>query len=264
MLEVLKEELIGLGVKRGDALLIHSQSDLLAKKFGSVGNVLDLLVDLVGPSGTVVIPSFTIKPWEGPHHGPTFDPKTTVEWTGALSFFARRRKDFVRSIHPTHSVVAYGELGEHMVREHELSITPFDAFSPFAYLAKHPGAKSLTLGCDPWLWVMYHYCEEQVGTPTTYHNVVNCGLKVNGEEKRRHYMLHHCAFTGRPAIKWIYDFLLTERGLVETREVDAMTVSALKIEPTVRLVVQMLRMDPQILFKARSPIGAEEHRGEPS
>lgn len=68
------------------------------------------LIKLLGPQGTLVMPSFSWRLLRGP--SPVFDPARTPSETGVLSEYLRVQPGTMRSRHPLASVVATGKLAE--------------------------------------------------------------------------------------------------------------------------------------------------------
>src|SRR5215472_13751734 len=70
--ETLVEQLRALGVVPGDVLLVHSSFRALRPVKGGPQGVIDALVETIGPSGTLVMPS-----WTG-RDDLAFDPSATA------------------------------------------------------------------------------------------------------------------------------------------------------------------------------------------
>jgi aminoglycoside 3-N-acetyltransferase len=70
------------------------------------------MLQVLGTDGLLVVPSFT-------YTIPLFDPQRTPAATGAISEAARAWPGAVRSLHPTHSVVAIGGRAAQLCEGHE-------------------------------------------------------------------------------------------------------------------------------------------------
>jgi aminoglycoside 3-N-acetyltransferase len=136
-----------LGVRPGGILFVQMSYDQLRRFRVAPVRVIDLLTDVIGPAGTLVMPTF---PFRGSSQAyletsPTFDARRTPSTSGLVSEVFRRMPGTERSLHPTHSVAARGPDARWLTEGHALSSTPFDATSPFArMLERH--AQILTLG----------------------------------------------------------------------------------------------------------------------
>jgi aminoglycoside 3-N-acetyltransferase len=70
----------------------------------------------------------------------------------------------VRSLHPTHSVVAIGKLARWLAQGHELVRTPCGSGSPYGKLADIAGKIAL-VGVSQAANTSFHHSEEVAGTP---------------------------------------------------------------------------------------------------
>jgi aminoglycoside 3-N-acetyltransferase len=129
---VTREDLVSglqsLGVPPGALLQVHSSLSRLGYVEGGAETVVDALLEVVGPSGTVMVPTF--------NHGAAevYDWRTTPSVSGAVTEALRRRPEARRSIHPTHPYAAIGPLAEALMAGH-LEVDTFDRRSPLGKLA---------------------------------------------------------------------------------------------------------------------------------
>jgi aminoglycoside 3-N-acetyltransferase len=165
--ERLVEDLRALGVRDGDALLVHASLSGLGWVEGGAETVVDALMEAVGPSGTVLFPTLTGTADDGPEHPPVIELATTPCWTGAIPETARRRPDAIRSIHPTHSVSAIGARAKAYTAGHEGSRTPCDGHSPYVRLMDDGGKILLLGGVTHESNTSLHALEEMAAVP--YH-----------------------------------------------------------------------------------------------
>ncbi|QWD64363.1 AAC(3) family N-acetyltransferase [Polynucleobacter sp. MWH-UH2A] len=117
---------MALGVKKGDCLFIHSGLKALGK-FNANGDInkldilLNIFLDLVGESGTIVVPTFNFAFCSGG----IFDRgKTPCDGMGAFSEHVRTHAEAHRARHPFHSVAAIGK--------NAVKITNSTSFSEFS------------------------------------------------------------------------------------------------------------------------------------
>lgn len=127
-----------LGIGAGDLLQVHSSLSALGYVEGGAETVVDALLEAVGPTGTVMVPTF--------NHGAVevFDVAATASRSGAVTEALRKRPEARRSVHPTHPYAAIGPLAEWLTREH-LEVLTFDPRSPLGKLAAMDG-RVLLLG----------------------------------------------------------------------------------------------------------------------
>ena len=124
-----------LGVQPGQVLMIHSSLRSLGHVVGGAATVVDALLEALGPSGTLVGPSFNYETAQAP--GFVFDPLNTPSDMGAIADEIRRRAGNLRSRHLTHSVSAIGPQAEAIVTAGGL--TAWDADSPLGTVFKLGG-----------------------------------------------------------------------------------------------------------------------------
>lgn len=130
------------GLRRGDIVLVHSSLSSIGYVLGGAETVIDALLESVGSTGTVMVPTF---PFRGPmadyvDGDPFFDVRATPSLMGEITERFRLRPEAVRSCHPTHPVAAIGPAGERLLADHLNSRYPFDRSSPFYNLIKEDGS----------------------------------------------------------------------------------------------------------------------------
>jgi aminoglycoside 3-N-acetyltransferase len=149
-----------IGLKPGDSLIVHSSLRSLGYVEGGPDAVLDALLDSIGPTGNLMLPTFN---YVLPPSATYFDPATTPCHTGIIPETARKRPEAIRSLHPTHSVVVIGPNAEELTQGH-LLVRTFGIDSPLDRLARR-GGKVLLLGVGHTACSMIHVAEEHAGIP---------------------------------------------------------------------------------------------------
>jgi aminoglycoside N3'-acetyltransferase len=119
-----------LGVERGRTIWVQSSWNEFYNFPEKPSVVIDLLLDMIGPEGTLVMPAIPLK----------IDPdrillidKEPVS-TGLICETFRRYPGVRRSIHLSQSVVALGPQAEFLVKDHHTTESPWDPESPFQRL----------------------------------------------------------------------------------------------------------------------------------
>ena len=150
-----------LGITPGDVMMVHSSFDRFAGFSGKPTDVLRVLQDAVGPTGTLLMPTlpFTGTAVEYVSRGEIFDVRRTPSRVGLLTELFRRSPGVVRSVHPTHPVAARGGRAAEMVANHHLARTPCGEGSPFARFLE-PDCRILFLGADIDSMTLFHCIEE--------------------------------------------------------------------------------------------------------
>jgi len=126
----LRQQLIDLGVTPGRTLWVQSSWNEFFNVPMRPSEVIDLLRDLLGPGGTLVMPAFPID--QDP--AKVFLVDRAAVYTGLLCEVFRRYPDVRRSIHLGSSVCAIGPNAEFLVKDHHLTAMPWGKDSPFCRL----------------------------------------------------------------------------------------------------------------------------------
>jgi aminoglycoside 3-N-acetyltransferase len=148
------------GLGNGDLVLVHSALRALGPVEGGADTVLDALLEILGPDGTLALPTHTFRVVTAAQ--PVFHQLLTPSNVGALSNVFRVRPGVVRGLHPTHSVAAIGPLAEKLLEGHEKALTPCSADSPYWRLREW-GGKILIIGAGLNCCTLFHACEEFAG-----------------------------------------------------------------------------------------------------
>ena len=190
MKDKLIDDLKALGLRRGDVVFTHSSLSALGWVEGGPETVIDAMKKTVSREGILLFPAFTfdvsVKP---PYFFSYVDSHCCV---GAIPEFFRTLPDTVRSVHPSHSVSAWGKEAISLTKDHILDRTPCGAHSPLRLLPQ-AGGKILLLGCGWSPNTSMHGVEELAGAPyclTPYEVEYNIELQ-NGELVTVRHQQHH-------------------------------------------------------------------------
>ena len=129
--EEIKEGLKGLGLKRGDRVMVHSSLSSLGWVEGGAETVIDALIETVGKEGLLMMPSFTQRQYP-------FHRENAPSRSGLITETFRKRKGTFRSGHPTHAIAAFGKGAEEIVKGHR-ETTAFSKDSPVGRLVSQEG-----------------------------------------------------------------------------------------------------------------------------
>lgn len=188
----IKNDLEALGVRAGDDLLIHASYKALGEVEGGIQTLIEAVLDTLGDEGTLLMPALSYDPVHA-MDVPTFDIKATPSCVGAVTEFFRNYPGVKRSMHPTHSVCAYGARQDAYIKNHALDRQPVGPNSPFALLPKF-GGKVLLLGCGTKPNTSMHGIEEFFKTPyilspdTRTYVLIDENGAQSEEEFRYHYI----------------------------------------------------------------------------
>jgi len=198
-LEHFKEACRSIGVKQGDLLYISSDITMLLYRVrkeklitdkGSQEQFMsafaDMLQELVGEQGTLLIPMFS---WTF-CKGVDYDARTTPGEVGALgNWILQNRSDFQRTEHPLYSFMVWGREAQHLCGMHNVSAWGED--SPFAYLHHHHGKNLLLNVSIERSFTFAHYVEECIHVPFRYHKDFRGSYTdADGQRSERTYSMY--------------------------------------------------------------------------
>jgi aminoglycoside N3'-acetyltransferase len=163
----LAQDLARLGIGQGDTVFLHSSLKSLGYVEGGASSVIKALQDAVGPEGTLLVPTYylpagTVKA-TCEMEGYVFDPRSHGTNMGRLpeTFLAEAATH--RSVHPTHSVSAWGRHAAYLTEAHHLAPSIFGEGSPWQRFVGIEGAKVLGLGVSMGPVTFYHVVEDALG-----------------------------------------------------------------------------------------------------
>jgi aminoglycoside 3-N-acetyltransferase len=234
-----------LGVRPGALLLVHSSLSSLGYVPGGPETVIRALIDVVGPTGTLVLPTHS---WEEMEVFAcrTFDVRQTRVCVGAIPEFFRSRPGVVRSLHPTHSVAAIGPLASWLTSDHELSETPCGPGSPYVKILERDG-QILLLGATLNSNTVFHTIEALAGVPYLLYDEPNRFTLIAQDGTSRGLTLYRHRPGIRRRLGELEDWLF-EREIVRTGQVGPAR-SLLLAGPRFRdALIEQLRNDPTFLL----------------
>ncbi len=158
----LVEDFRTIGLETGDNIVVHSSLRKLGPVEGGADTVLDAIISAIGPGGNLVLPTFS---YAQTRYDEYFDPAQTRCKTGMLNEIGRKRREAVRSLHPTHSITVIGPDAGSFTGDH-LKHRTFGVGSPLDRIAA-AGGKVLLLGVPQTASSMIHVAEEHAGIPKT-------------------------------------------------------------------------------------------------
>jgi len=193
--EKIIEDLRKLGIREGNVLFVHSSLKSLGFVEGGADAVIDALIESVGKDGTIAMPSFTLagSMAQTLKRGIVFNPKTSPSTVGAITEAFRKRKRVHRSIHPTHSICAFGANAKWITNGHENASTNFGQGTPLYKIMEADGI-ILGLGVEFGPVTFAHVLEDTI---TDFPIRVYCDkeyvakvIDVNGLEREMRIKAH--------------------------------------------------------------------------
>lgn len=157
----LKECLKNMGLKKNDAVLIHSSMKSIGEVEGGADTVIDAFMEYL-EDGLFMTPVHT---WHimGAEHR-SFDPKTLDGCVGIIPNLFYKRPGVVRSLHPTHSMAVFGKNADSYVKGEENVTTPCAPGGCWDRL-REVHAKILLIGVTHARNTFIHSVEEVLNVP---------------------------------------------------------------------------------------------------
>lgn len=157
----LKKQLQNMGLESTDKVMIHSSMKAIGDVEGGADTVLDAWMDYFA-EGMVMLPTHTWKQMNEQYN--VFDPETEPACVGVLPNLFRKREGVYRSLHPTHSIAAFGKEAKEYVQGEEKLSTPCAPEGCFGRL-KDIGAYILLVGVTHARNTYIHSIEESFEVP---------------------------------------------------------------------------------------------------
>lgn len=247
---VSKEDIVGglrsLGIKKGDTIFVHSSFSSFGFVKRGPQEVIEALLEAVGPRGNVCMPSFGPLP-----DGKTFDARNTPCAMGKIPEIFRRMPGAKRSLSPTHSVACIGRDADCIVRGHLLDETPFGKNSPYRKMMKM-GGKAIALGSPFTHSLTCNYLIEDEAGGKFPVKVYEDGLRefvVIDEKGKKHAVrkkyhnksIDHLRFDNRPEIAGWLEKLMVEKKRLKKTQIGAATVRVYAIKGLVDTLRELLK-----------------------
>ncbi len=232
-------QLRALGVQEGNVLLVHTSFRAARPVEGGPAGLIAALGEALGPSGTLVMPS-----WTGDDEHP-FDPATTPAATdlGIVADTFWRQPGVARCPHPF-AFAARGTKAEDILSD-PFILPPHQHASPVGKVLDHDG-RILLIGVDHDANTTLHLAELLAGVPyRTRHHIT---VLQDGKPERIEYLENdHCCERFRLADGWMTDAGLQTDGLVGHAPSRLM-----RSRDLVETVLERLERDPCVFLHPRS------------
>ncbi len=151
------------GVSSGDTIMVHSSFTNFNGFQGKPQDIITCFKNVVGDQGNILMVSmpYGTSSLHYLQEDPVFDVKRTMSRMGLLTEIFRRTEGVVRSLSPTHPVLAYGKDASWIVQDHEKCPYPCGEGSPFNKLYTLKG-KVLFFDVPFTRFTFFHYIEDLI------------------------------------------------------------------------------------------------------
>jgi aminoglycoside 3-N-acetyltransferase len=155
-----------LGISPGDVVFLHSSLKSIGYVEGGAHTVLQALLDTITLEGTLIVPTYYMP--GGTIYATcqekdyVFDPRVHGSTMGAIPNAFLKLSGIERSIHPTHSVSAFGKHAKYVTEAHHRAPSIFGTGSPWQRCIEL-GGKVMGLGVSMAPITFYHAFQDAVG-----------------------------------------------------------------------------------------------------
>ena len=243
LLVVLRE----LGLGEGDLVHVHSSLRKLGPVEGGAEAILDALLEVLGPTGTLTLPTHTFLVVN--QRQPVFHQTLTPSHVGVLAELFRQRPGVLRSLHPTHSVAALGSRAAAFVGGHERCLQPCATDSPYGKLRDWDG-KILLLGEGLNCCTFFHGCELWAGMPTAVRNTPDTLYCIRAEGQVVPVTVYNHHFNTWDQFPRLEPGLLEACAMKRASAPGGGVLRLLDAHRTAAWLVPELRIHPEIITKA--------------
>ncbi|MBE6753163.1 MAG: AAC(3) family N-acetyltransferase [Ruminococcaceae bacterium] len=249
----LKKQLEAMNIPHDATLLIHSSMKAVGEIEGGAETLLDCLCEHLS-DGLLVMPTHTWDTIDDQHN--VFNPATEPSCVGILGMLLLKREGAVRSLHPTHSVAAWGKDAAAFVAGEHFCETPCARNGCMGKLLDRHGL-IMFLGCpltkNTFLHGVEEWCgiENRLGEPKVRFIVMPNGEQFMGT------MRGHCAPV--PDVSQNYGKMeqpFLQLGAAEEYRLGDARCVLCKCEDMVRITSELLIICPD-LFLDNEPVSSE-------
>ena len=154
-------DLKNMGLHPTEAIMVHSSMKSIGPVEGGADTVVDAFMEYF-KEGLFMTPTHTWAQMSAEYS--LFDPKEEPACVGIIPNIFRKREGVIRSLHPTHSIAAYGPRAAEYVKGEENVITPGQPGGCWSRLFDVQ-AKILLVGCTHARNTFIHAVEELLDVP---------------------------------------------------------------------------------------------------
>lgn len=159
--EMLKQDLKNMDLKPTDTIMVHSSMKSIGDVEGRADTVIDAFMEYF-LEGLFMTPTHTWAQMNAEYN--LFDPETEPACVGIIPNVFMKREGVIRSLHPTHSIAAYGKRAAEYCEGEEYASSPCTAGGCWNRLYEE-NAKILLLGVTHIRNTYMHAVEEMLDVP---------------------------------------------------------------------------------------------------
>lgn len=247
----IQHHLEAIGVRRGGVLLVHSSLSAFGYLVGGPSTVLEVMREYVGRSGILVFPTHSFSAVNRGER--SFDVRTVPSQVGKLSETFRQSKDVVRSLHPSHSVCAWGDEAAEFVAGHWECRTPCGEGTPYDKLIQR-GGQILLFGVSLPSNTCFHTVESMANVPYLTKPDAD-RFHIVDETGQVHEKWVHCHAKAIPSRFDAMETPLKRAGILRESPLGRSRSLLLEASAFRRSLLPLLRTTPDLLLsRCKTPI----------
>ncbi len=233
-----------LGLQAGDTVLVHSSYKSFGGVEGGPQDVIEALLEVLTPEGTLIMPAFNFdfnkgKPW---------DVRTSPSQMGIITEIARTDPRFKRVFHPIYSFSIAGKHADELTRNHYKS--SYERTSVFGRLRDLDG-KIMVIGLSyNNSMTFFHHIEQMEGVD--YRFIKYFTGEVTDENGNTWVdtfdMLVRDLDKGVHTMVDPMGALLEERGFIQSCRIGEADVKLMKANDVYRITAVEMRKNPNLLY----------------
>ena len=233
-----------LGLTPGDTLLVHSSYNSLGGVDGGPQAVVDAFLEVLGPQGTLVMPTFNFDFCEGQ----PWDVRETPSKMGYMTELVRKDPRAKRVFHPIYSFAVIGKHAEFLTAErYKSSYGPKSVFAKLCDL----DAKIMVIGLSyNDSMTFFHHIEEMEGVDYRYMKPFTGPVTDwDGTTTEQTFtMLVRDRDNGVHTMVDPMGALMEEAGVITMGRIGAAKVSLMKANEVYEFTAREMRRDPMLLY----------------
>jgi aminoglycoside 3-N-acetyltransferase len=243
--QYLLRQLKEIGVEPSGTLMAHLSYKAIGEVEGRGDAVLDTLMEYMQP-GLLVLPSHT---WDNVGvSNPVMDVLYTPTCVGLLTEIFRKRLGVYRSLHPTHSVAAFGAEAEEFVSGEEHIGTPCGEGGVYYNLWQRD-AQILLIGVNFTRNTFIHGIEEWDGAEGSISEEKTDLYVINHKGRRLYTPQHrHCSALGSESFSKL-EPQAQQQGILTLGRYGNATTRLMGAKPLREMVAPLLKEDPGYLLR---------------
>jgi aminoglycoside 3-N-acetyltransferase len=235
------------GLQAGDTVLVHSAFKSFGGVEGGPQTVIDVLLEILTPEGTLIMPTFNFDF----NKGQPWDVRTTPSQMGVLTELVRTDPRAKRVFHPFYSFAIIGKYAGELTRERYKS--SYERKSVFGKL-RDLDAKIMIIGLDyTHSFTFVHHVEQMEGVD--YRFIKAFTGEVTDENGRTYsdtfYMLVRNLDKGVITEVNPMGAVLERRGVVTLHKIGDADVKIMKANEAYRVIAEEMKRDPFLMYQIK-------------